>query len=55
MNNTVKRNIRIGGITIGVLIVLLGIAIGIAVNFIFTPKKLTPVVVNMVNNSSFAS
>lgn len=46
-----KKAIRITAITAGVLMAATGIAIGIAVNFVFTPEKLTPMVVKAANRA----
>ncbi len=51
MRSRTKKVLKITGITLGTLIVLLSAIIAIAVNFVFTPKKLTPVVLNIANQS----
>lgn len=51
MNRQVKKTLKISGITLGtVLLVLLG-AIAFVINFIVTPKKLTPVVLDAANQT----
>lgn len=51
MKKRAKKILKITGITLGALIVLLSAVIAIAVNFVFTPKKLTPVVLNIANRN----
>lgn len=51
MNKRVKKTLQITGISLASLILLLTVAIALAINFIFTPSKLTPVVVKMANQS----
>lgn len=54
MKATLKKTLRISLITLGALIVLLTSAIALAINFVFTPEKLTPVVVKAANQSLHA-
>ncbi|MFI3298547.1 MAG: hypothetical protein R3Y49_01955 [Rikenellaceae bacterium] len=42
--NRLKKYLKRIGITIGILLALIFIAIGVALNFVFTPEKLTPMV-----------
>lgn len=51
MNKSVKRILKISGLSLGSLFVIMAVAIAIAIHFIFTPAKLTPVVVNIANQS----
>lgn len=51
MNKKVKKTLKITGIGLGCLIVLLAAAIALAIHFVFTPEKLTPVVVQTANRS----
>lgn len=51
MNKKVRKAIKISGITLGAVLVLFLAAVTIVINFVFTPKKLTPVVVEMANES----
>ena len=51
MNRKVSKIIKITAISVGGLIAAVLAVIGIAINFVFTPEKLTPVVVNMANNA----
>ena len=51
MKANLKKALRISLITLGALIVLLAIAITLTIHFIFTPEKLTPVVVKAANQN----
>lgn len=51
MNKKVKKTLKITGISLGCLIILLAAAIALAIHFVFTPEKLTPVVVQTANRS----
>lgn len=51
MNKSVKKVLKISGISLGGLLVVIVAAIAIVVHFIFTPAKLTPVVVNLANQN----
>ena len=42
---------KISGISLGSLLIILTVAIAIAIHFVFTPAKLTPVVVNIANQN----
>ena len=44
MNRQVKKTLKISGITLGTVLLVLLVAIAFVINFIVTPKKLTPVV-----------
>lgn len=51
MNKSVKKILKILGISLGSLLIILTVAIAIAIHFVFTPAKLTPVVVNIANQN----
>lgn len=51
MKKKAKRIIRVTSITLLSLILLILAAIGVAVNFVFTPEKLTPVVLRVANST----
>ena len=51
MKKQLKKTIKITAITLASLLVLVFAAIAIAINFVFTPTKLTPVVLDVANNS----
>ena len=51
MNKSVKKILKISGISLGSLLIILTVAIAIAIHFVFTPAKLTPVVVNIANQN----
>ena len=51
MNKKVRKVIKISSITLGVILAVFLIAVTIVINFVVTPKKLTPVVVNVANSS----
>lgn len=51
MKKNVKKALCISGITLASLIVLLAVAIALTIHFIFTPEKLTPVVVKAANEN----
>ena len=51
MNKRVRKVLKISGITLGVVLVLFVAAVTITINFIFTPEKLTPVVLKAANES----
>ena len=51
MNKSVKKILKISGISSGSLLIILTVAIAIAIHFVFTPAKLTPVVVNIANQN----
>lgn len=46
-----KGILKIAGISFGSLIVLILIAITVAINFVFTPSRLTPVVLKTANQA----
>lgn len=47
----VRKIIKIGGISLGVLLAILIAVITVVINFVFTPGKLTPVVLDIANKS----
>lgn len=47
----VRKIIKIGGITLGVLLAILIVVVTFVINFVFTPEKLTPVVLDVANKS----
>lgn len=51
MNKRAKKIIKISSIAIGSLLIAMLIIIAIVINFVFTPQKLTPVVLNAANQS----
>lgn len=51
MNKQLRKTLKISGITVGSLLILLMVAIAIAINFVFTPEKLTPIVLKVANES----
>lgn len=51
MNKKVRKVIKGCSITLGSIIALLLVVITFVVNFVFTPEKLTPVVLDMANKS----
>ena len=51
MNRQVKKTLKISGITLGTVRVVLLVAIAFVINFIVTPKKLTPVVLDAANQT----
>ncbi|MCE9373061.1 AsmA-like C-terminal region-containing protein [Bacteroides fragilis] len=51
MNRQVKKTLKISGITLGTVLLVLLVAIAFVVNFIVTPKKLTPVVLDAANQT----
>ena len=51
MNKSVKKILKISSISLGSLLIILTVAIAIAIHFVFTPAKLTPVVVNIANKN----
>ena len=51
MKNRTKKLFKITGITLGALIVFLSAGIAFSINFIFTPEKLTPIVLNVANQN----
>ena len=51
MKNRTKKLFKITGITLGALIVFLSAVIAFSINFIFTPEKLTPIVLNVANQN----
>lgn len=51
MNKRVRKTLKVGGITLGTLLVLVIATITFVINFVFTPEKLTPVVLKVANES----
>ena len=51
MNSKVKKTLRITGISLAALLLAVVVAITLAINFVFTPTKLTPMVVNIANQN----
>lgn len=51
MNRHVKKTLKISGITLGTVLLVLLVAIAFVINFIVTPKKLTPVVLDAANQT----
>ncbi len=51
MNKRAKKILKISGISVGAVIALLLLVITIVINFVFTPAKLTPVVLRTANES----
>ncbi len=51
MNKSVKKILKISGISLGSLLAILTVVITIVIHFIFTPARLTPVVVDIANQN----
>ncbi|MBY2900765.1 outer membrane assembly protein [Bacteroides fragilis] len=51
MNRQVKKILKISGITLGSVLLVLLVDIAFVINFIVTPKKLTPVVLDAANQT----
>ena len=51
MNRQVKKTLKISGVTLGTVLLVLLVAIAFVINFIVTPKKLTPVVLDAANQT----
>lgn len=51
MNKKAKKVLKITGISLGSLLLIVTVAITLAIHFVFTPEKLTPVVVQTANSS----
>lgn len=51
MNRQVKKTLKISGITLGTVLLVLLVSIAFVINFIVTPKKLTPVVLDAANQT----
>lgn len=51
MNRQVKKTLKISGITLGTVLLVLLVDIAFVINFIVTPKKLTPVVLDAANQT----
>ena len=51
MKSRTKKILKITGISLGAVIVLITAVIAFAINFVFTPEKLTPVVLNAANQN----
>lgn len=51
MNRKILKPIKISAIAVGALIAVFLAVVTIAVNFVFTPSRLTPVVLRVANQS----
>ncbi|MGL5206585.1 MAG: hypothetical protein ACRC8T_03635, partial [Acidaminococcaceae bacterium] len=51
MNHQTKRRIKIASLSIGTFFVVVLMVIAFAINFVFTPEKLTPAVLEIANKS----
>ena len=51
MNTSIKKTLRTGAVVIASLIILLTGSIALLINFIFTPEKLTPIVLKAANQN----
>lgn len=51
MNKKAKKALKITGISLGSLLLIVTVAITLAIHFVFTPEKLTPVIVQTANSS----
>lgn len=51
MKKQVRKVLKVSGITLAILLVVSAVAIGWVVHFVFTPQKLTPLVVEVANRS----
>ena len=51
MKRRTKKILKITGLSLASILVLLTAAIALAINFVFTPEKLTPVVLNVANRN----
>ena len=51
MNTSIKKTLRTGAVVIASLIILLTGSIALLINFIFTPEKLTPMVLKAANQN----
>ena len=51
MNHQTKRRIKIASLSIGAFFVVVLMVIAFAINFVFTPEKLTPAVLEIANKS----
>lgn len=51
MNRHLRKTIKISSITLGILLVTVSLAIAYLIHFVFTPEKLTPIVVKVADKS----
>ena len=51
MRHRTKKILKITGITLVSIVVLVTAVIAVAINFVFTPEKLTPVVLKVANQN----
>lgn len=51
MKKQTKKILKITGISIGALVILVTAIIALVVNVVFTPSKLTPIVLNTANKN----
>lgn len=51
MNRKIRRTVRLVIITLGTCLSVFLLAVAVLINFIFTPEKLTPVVLNVANRT----
>ena len=49
MNRKIRRTVRLVIIVLGTCLSVFLLAVAVLINFIFTPEKLTPVVLNVAN------
>ena len=51
MKKSTRKILKVGAITAGLLLLVVLVAIAFVINFVFTPKKLTPMVLDVANRS----
>lgn len=51
MNRKLKKTLKVTAISLGSVLILVLIGIAIIINFVFTPAKLTPLVLNVANQT----
>ena len=51
MNRKIRRTVRLVIIVLGTCLSVFLLAVAVLINFIFTPEKLTPVVLNVANRT----
>lgn len=51
MKKSTRKILKVGAITTGALLLVVLVAIAFVINFVFTPKKLTPMVLDVANRS----
>ena len=49
MNKSVRRALKISGVSLGSLLVIAAVAVAVVIHFVFTPARLTPAVVEVAN------